>query len=202
MKRRSRAGGELTKGRRRKTAKPKRRNTPKVVARSNSSHTSEETEVARLTLKLNEALEQQTATSEVLRVIQALPAIFSQYLPPCWRMRCASATPNLEISSDGMARLFSSWRRTRHRQPSPKARRGSPIRPTPTTLFGRLVATKSLVHTPDLAAEKQYVEERRPSYVEAVELGGIRAFLVVPMLKNNELIGAIGLFRQKFAPYR
>ncbi len=78
-----------------------------------------------------------------------------------------------------------------------KARKLSPIRPTPTTLFGRLVATKSLVHTADLAAEKQYFAERRPSYVEAVELGGIRAFLVVPMLKNDELIGAIGLFRHE-----
>ena len=71
MKRRSRAGGGLTKGRRRKKAKPISRNTPKVVARSNSSHSSEETEVTRLTLKLNEALEQQTATSEVLRVISS-----------------------------------------------------------------------------------------------------------------------------------
>ena len=82
-----------------------------------------------------------------------------------------------------------------------KARKISPIRPTATTLFGRLVATKSLVHTPDLAAEKQYVEERRPSYVEAVELGGIRAFLVVPMLKNDELIGEIGLFRHEVRPF-
>ena len=82
-----------------------------------------------------------------------------------------------------------------------KARKLSPIRPSPTTHFGRLVATKSLVHTADLAAEKQYVEERRPSYVEAVELGGIRAFLVVPMLKYDELIGAIGLFRHEVRPF-
>ena len=80
-------------------------------------------------------------------------------------------------------------------------RKLSPIRPSPTTLFGRLVATKSVVHTADLAAEKQYVEERRPTYVEAVELGGIRAFLVVPMLKNDELIGAIGLFRHEVRPF-
>ena len=77
----------------------------------------------------------------------------------------------------------------------------SPIRPSPTTLFGRLVATKSVVHTADLVAEKQYVAERRPTYVEAVELGGIRAFLVVPMLKNDELIGAIGLFRHEVRPF-
>jgi len=90
-----------------------------------------------------------------------------------------------------------------HETPSAfaEARRLSPIHPSPTSHFGRLVATKSLVHTPDLAAEKQYVEERRPAYVEAVELGGIRTFLAVPMLKDDELIGAFGLFRQEVRPF-
>jgi hypothetical protein len=50
-------------------------------------------------------------------------------------------------------------------------------------------------------AEQQYVEERRPAYVEAVELGGIKTFLAVPMLKDDELIGAFGLFRQEVRPF-
>jgi class 3 adenylate cyclase len=201
MKRRSRASGGLMKGRRRKEAKPISRNTPKAVARSNSSHRSEETEVTRLTLKLNEALEQQTATSEVLRVISSSPGdlqpVFAAMLENAVRI-CDATFGNI-FRWDGEAfQLVAA-----HKTPPAfaKARKVSPIRPAPTTLFGRLVATKSLVHTPDLAAEKQYAEERRPSYVEAVELGGIRAFLVVPMLKSDDLIGAIGLFRHEVRPF-
>ncbi len=69
MKRRSKAGGEPIKGRRRKTPEPKRRNVAKAIARSNSSPTQEETQVARLTRELNDALERLTSTSEVLAVI-------------------------------------------------------------------------------------------------------------------------------------
>jgi hypothetical protein len=69
MKRRSKAGGAAIKGRRRKTPEPKRSNAPRAVPPSKSSKSSplgEETEVARLTRERDEALEQQTATGDVL----------------------------------------------------------------------------------------------------------------------------------------
>jgi GAF domain-containing protein len=159
------------------------------------------TDLTERTADLTEALEQQTATSEVLQIISSTPGdpqpVFATMLENAVRI-CDATFGNI-FRWDGEAfQLMAA-----HKTPPAfvKARKLSPIRPAPTTLFGRLVATKSLVHTPDLAAEKQYVEERRPAYVEAVRLGGIRTFLAVPMLKDDELIGAFGLFRQEVRPF-
>ena len=63
------------------------------------------------------------------------------------------------------------------------------------------MATKTVVHVADLAAEQAYIEQRDPATVAAVELGGVRTFLAVPMLKENELIGAFALYRQEVRPF-
>ena len=56
--------------------------------------------------------------------------------------------------------------------------------------FGRMVATKRVVHVTDLSAEQSYFE-RAPEAVTAVELGNIRTIVFVPVLKEDELIGGI-----------
>ena len=110
-------------------------------------------------------------------------------------------TPNSEISSVGMATPCTSSRRTIHRPASPNFAGVHQFVPVRNIASGRTIATKTAVHVADLAAEQSYIEQRDPSYVAAVELGGVRTLLVVPMLKENELIGSFTLYRQEVRPF-
>ena len=76
-----------------------------------------------------------------------------------------------------------------------------PLRPNPKSTLGRTTATKTAVHVANLAAEEAYNERRDPRYVAAVELGGVRTFLAVPMLKEKELIGVFTVCRQEVRPF-
>ena len=132
---------------------------------------------------------------------RALPAIFSRCLQPCWRTPSASATPSSEISIAGMATPCTSWRRIIRRLRLPSiagAPCGVPIRQM---LSVARLQPKRWFTVADLAAEQAYIEQRDPSYVAAVELGGIRTLLAVPMLKENELIGLFTVYRQEVRPF-
>src|SRR5262249_57676876 len=73
-------------------------------------------------------------------------------------------------------------------------------RPGPKTPTGRMIANKEVVHIADLRAEKAYAD-RDPWIVTGVELGGVRTVLMVPMLKENKLIGAFSVYRQEARPF-
>jgi two-component system, NtrC family, sensor kinase len=64
-----------------------------------------------------------------------------------------------------------------------------------------VLATRTVIHVADLAGDERYTERRDPDVVAAVELGGIRTFEAVPMLKENNLIGALIVYRQEVRPF-
>jgi GAF domain-containing protein len=200
MKRRSRAGGEPIKGRRR-TPKPTRRNAPKIEIRSKSSPVAEEKEVTRLARERDEALEQQTATSEVLRVISAslgeLGPVFQAMLERAVRI-CGAKFGNIYRWDGEALRVLAS-----HNTPPAfaEAVRRSPYRPYPHSPIGRMVADGTVVHINDVMEEEVYLAQRDPMAMSAVALGGIRTLLGVPLLNKGEMIGAFFLSRQEVRPF-
>src|SRR4029453_5151625 len=74
------------------------------------------------------------------------------------------------------------------------------IYPKPNIALGRVLLTKAVLHVQDIKAEPSY-PEREPSRVALVELAGARSYVMVPMLKENELIGAIAVYRQEVRPF-
>jgi GAF domain-containing protein len=75
-----------------------------------------------------------------------------------------------------------------------------PQRPGPRTAFGRVSETKQTIHIADVKAEPAYVDGE-PVFVAAVNLGNFRTLLNVPMLKENELIGVLAIYRQEVRPF-
>jgi two-component system, NtrC family, sensor kinase len=152
------------------------------------------------TRELSESLEQQTATSEVLQVISTsagdLQPVFEAMLEKA--VRICNATFGNIYRRDGDAFRLVATQNT----PSKFAelRRRSPtIYPDPRTPFGRMVESKTVIHIADLAADTQ--QEGLPEYHAALELGGIRTVLAVPMFKDDELIGAFILSQQEVRPF-
>src|SRR5262249_18456472 len=158
-------------------------------------------QVQARTREVTEALEQQTATSEVLRVISSSPG----ELEPGVEAMLANAT---RICEAKFGTLYlrggdGSHAAALHNAPPAyaAARRHEPLlRPPPDAPLGVLAATKQVAHIPDLTKIPSYIEGN-PFVVVGVELGGYRTVLAVPMLKDNELVGAITFARQEVRPF-
>ena len=171
-----------------------------MAGRLQESYANLEHKVEGRTRELTESLEQQTATSEVLRVISSSPGdlerIFATMLESAVRM-CDAKFGNI-YRWDGDALNILASRNT----PAAFAeqQRKAPFRPPPINPVGQMVASKTAVHIPDVLTSDAFAQ-RDPVTVSGAEIGGIRTFLAVPMLKENDLIGAITLARQETRPF-
>jgi signal transduction histidine kinase len=152
-------------------------------------------ENARLLNELRESLQQQTATSEVLGVISSSPG----ELEPVFQAMLENATRICEAKFGTLFRFDGNMFHVAAQVGTPlelaefQRRRGS-FQPGPDTPFlDRVMRTKQVSHTADEAAEAV----SGPS----AKLGGARSLVGVPMLKDDELIGAILIYRQEVRPF-
>ena len=199
MKRRSKVGGKPARPRRSKSSKSKGR-APTNATSNRTSGGGAETEVVQLRRELHEALKQQTATSEVLQVISSSPGdlqpVFASMLRNAVRI-CDAQWGNIYRWDGEALRALAS-----HNTPSAfaEARERISLRPGPKDPVARMIVTKQTVHTADVAASESYAEGE-PLAIAAVELGRVRTLLTVPMLKDNELIGALTFARHEVHPF-
>src|SRR5262249_800182 len=152
-----------------------------------------------LTRELAEAREQQSATSEVLQVISSSPG----KLKPVFETMLAHAVRICEAKFGTLYLCEGNGFRAVAMQNAPPAfaeARAAIVDPHPHGGLGRVARTKQVAHIVDMTKEPPYVE-RHPPFVASVELGGFRTLLVVPMLKENNLIGAVCIYRQEVRPF-
>ena len=158
-------------------------------------------ELRQRTDDLTESLEQQTATSEVLRVISRSPG----ELAPVFKAMLENATRICQASYGVLFLREGTGFRTAatHNVPAAFAderQRNALIEPVPIDPLARLTETKQRVHISDARTEAAYKKRFAP-FVAAVELGGVRTLLLTPLLREGELIGAFAIFRQEVRPF-
>ena len=157
-------------------------------------------ENARLLTELRESLEQQTATSEVLSVISRSPGdlqpVFQTMLQNALRI-CEASFGGIFGVDDGNPKLIVQ----RGLPPDFLAYlerekpRAGPLHP-----LSRVVATRRAIHVADYSRDEAYLA-RDPMAVPGVEIAGIRTLLIVPMLKDDALVGVMAVFRQEIRPF-
>jgi GAF domain-containing protein len=155
-------------------------------------------ENARLVNELRESLQQQTASADVLRIISSSPGelepVFSAILKSAVNL-CEATLGNLFLY-DGKDFVSAAVHAT---SPDYAATRrpGLVIRhPHPGVPLNRLARTKAVIHIADVRTEKAYID-RDPVFSELVEGGGARTLLVVPITKEQSLVGAVAVYRQE-----
>jgi two-component system, NtrC family, sensor kinase len=159
-------------------------------------------EVQARTREVSEALEQQTATSEVLKVISSSPGM----LDPVFGTMLAKAT---ELCGASYGTLWlhegDGFRTVAMHGDLPPAwveqwRSGALYRPGPDRPLARAAKGRQPVQVADMRDDPSYLQGD-PLPVSAVDIAGIRTLLVVPMFKERELVGAIAIYRKEVLPF-
>ena len=152
-------------------------------------------ELRQRTDDLSESLQQQTATSEVLKVISSSPndlePVFQAVLAKATRI-CGAKFGTLYLY-EGDAFYATAF----HNAPPAfvEARKNRPLHPAPDSTLGRAAKSKQVAQILDSKKGEAY-RQRDPFAVAGAELGGYRTIVSVPMLKEDELIGVISIYRQ------
>jgi hypothetical protein len=199
MRRRSREGGEPTKAQRRKTAARKSRIAPKAVRSRSSSVAREETEVARPTRERDEALEPQTATSEVLSVISSAPGelepVFQAILANATRI-CNAKFGNLWLCEGNNFRIAAT-----HGAPPAYVeylKREPVVTPEPESAMAQVASRHEVIQIEDISKVPTHGMSMR---VATIRLAKARSLVGVPMIREDELIGIVAVYRQEVRPF-
>jgi len=155
-------------------------------------------ENARLLTETREALEQQTATAEVLQVINASPGdlapVFDAMLEKAMRL-CEAAFGHLRTYDGERFHLTAS-------RGAPAALAEfyrEPLAPVPGSPVERLVRGESIVHMPDLVSNEAY--RAGPGLTAIVQLGAARSYLSVALRKEETLLGYLAVYRGEVGPF-
>jgi signal transduction histidine kinase len=157
-------------------------------------------ELRQRTDDLSEALEQQTATSEVLSVISSSPG----ELQPVFEAMLANATRVCDAKF-GTLYLYDgdAFHATAFHNAPPEfiaSRTRAPLHPPPDSTLGRAARTRQVAHVVD-STKREVYRQRDPFVVAGAELGGYRTIMSVPMLKEDKLVGVISIYRQEVRPF-